>query len=177
MLAHRESCRHPVGWSEKTTQHQCGGKMIYDKYILWEMSKKYHDVSVNGFNILRPRQYGRHFAHDIFKCIFVMKIYEFRSGFHWRLFLSFELTILKHWCRSGDKPLSEPIMVSLLTHIFGTRTQLINVAGTLHFGWSIMYLITSNDYHIHNSNYWNMDKYGSIKSSRPSDPYTCISVT
>ena len=27
------------------------------------------------------------------------------------------------WCRSGDKPLSEPMMVSLLTHICVTRPQ------------------------------------------------------
>ena len=27
------------------------------------------------------------------------------------------------WCRSGDKPLSEPVMVSLLTHICVTRPQ------------------------------------------------------
>ena len=27
------------------------------------------------------------------------------------------------WCRSGDKPLSEPMMVSLLTHIWVTRPQ------------------------------------------------------
>ena len=28
------------------------------------------------------------------------------------------------WCRSGDKPLSEPMMVSLLTHACATRLQL-----------------------------------------------------
>ena len=28
-------------------------------------------------NILRPRQNGRHFPDDIFKCIFFMKMYEF----------------------------------------------------------------------------------------------------
>ena len=30
------------------------------------------------------------------------------------------------WCRSGDKPLSEPMMVSLLTHICVTRPQWVN---------------------------------------------------
>ena len=29
------------------------------------------------FNTLRPRQNGRHFADDIFKCIFLMKMFEF----------------------------------------------------------------------------------------------------
>ena len=47
---------------------------------------------------------------------------EFRLGFHWSLFLRFELTTFQHWyvqimawCRPGDKSLSEPMMVSLLT--------------------------------------------------------------
>ena len=30
------------------------------------------------------------------------------------------------WCRSGDKPLSEPMMVNLLTHICVTRPQWVN---------------------------------------------------
>ena len=35
------------------------------------------------------------------------------------------------WCRPGDKPLSELMMVSLLTHICVTRLQWINVNWTL----------------------------------------------
>ena len=31
------------------------------------------------------------------------------------------------WCRPGDKPLSEPMMVSLLTHICVTRPQWVKV--------------------------------------------------
>ena len=31
------------------------------------------------------------------------------------------------WRRSGDKPLSEPMMVSLLTHIYVTRPQWVNM--------------------------------------------------
>ena len=30
------------------------------------------------------------------------------------------------WRRSGDKPLSEPMMISLLTHICVTRPQCVN---------------------------------------------------
>ena len=44
-----------------------------------------------NLNILRPRQNGHHFT-DIFKCIYWMKLYEFRLWFHWR----FELTIFQH---------------------------------------------------------------------------------
>ena len=32
------------------------------------------------------------------------------------------------WCRPGDKPLSEPMMVSLATHIWVTRPQWVNTA-------------------------------------------------
>ena len=31
---------------------------------------------------LRPKQHGHHFADDIFKRIFAMKIFEFRLIFH-----------------------------------------------------------------------------------------------
>ena len=39
---------------------------------------------------LTPGQNGRHFADDIFKCIFVNKTFP---KFHWSLFLTFQLTI------------------------------------------------------------------------------------
>ena len=48
---------------------------------------------------LGPRQNGHHFAGDIFKCIFWMKMYEF-----W-------LIQIMVWRLSGDKPLSESINV------------------------------------------------------------------
>ena len=49
-----------------------------------------------------------------------MKIYESPLIFNWILFLRVELTIFQHWF---DKPLSEPMMVNLLTHICVTRSQ------------------------------------------------------
>ena len=62
-----------------------------------------------------------------------MKMYEFRLTFHWSLFLRVKSTIfpalvqIMAWRRSGDKPLSEPMMVSLLTHICVTRPQWVNI--------------------------------------------------
>ena len=47
-------------------------------------------------NTFRPRQNGRYFADDIFKCIFM---HEFRLRFHLSLFLRCQLTILQHWFR------------------------------------------------------------------------------
>ena len=63
-----------------------------------------------------------------------MKMFEFRIKFHWSLFPGFQLTInniptlvqVMAWCRPGDKPLSEPMMVSSLTHICVTRPQWVN---------------------------------------------------
>ena len=62
-----------------------------------------------------------------------MKILDFRLKFHWRLFLRFQLTIyfsmvkIMAWRRPGDKPLSEPIMVSCPTHICVTRSQWVKM--------------------------------------------------
>ena len=39
------------------------------------------------FNSLRPRQNGRHFADDLFKCIFLNENVWISIKFHWRLFL------------------------------------------------------------------------------------------
>ena len=56
-----------------------------------------------------------------------MKTYEFRLRFHWSLFLRVQLTNIPAlvqimaWSRPGDKPLSEPMMVNLHTHIHNMR--------------------------------------------------------
>ena len=60
-----------------------------------------------------------------------MKIYEFRLRFHISLLLRVQLIILQYlqikaWHRSGDKPLSEPTTVSLLTHICVTRPHWVD---------------------------------------------------
>ena len=49
-------------------------------------------------NTLRPKQNGRQYS-DIFKCIFLMKIYEFRLRFHWIVFPRVQLTTFQHWFR------------------------------------------------------------------------------
>ena len=86
-------------------------------------------------NTLRPRQNGRHFADNIFKRIF----------WNENIWIPIEIKSLKFvpkeainnipalvhimaWRRSGGKPLSEPMTVSLPTHIFVTRPQWVNGA-------------------------------------------------
>ena len=75
------------------------------------------------FNTLRPRQDGRHFPDDIFKSIVLNENVKILI----KISLTFipkdpinnlpALVYVMAWRRPGDKPLSEPIMVNLLTHI------------------------------------------------------------
>ena len=81
------------------------------------------------FNTLRPRQHGRHFADDTFKRIFLNE----------NLWISIKISLkfvpkspidnipalfqIMALRRPGDKPLSEAMMVSLLTHICVARPQ------------------------------------------------------
>ena len=84
------------------------------------------------FNPLRPRQHGRHFPDAIFRCIFLNE----------NIWVAINISLsvvpkgpidnipalvqIMAWRRSGDKPLSQPMMVSLLTHICVTRSQWVN---------------------------------------------------
>ena len=80
-------------------------------------------------NTLRPRQNGRRFADYIFKFIFLNK----NVWISLKISLKFvpngpmnnipPLVQIMAWCRSGNKPLSEPMMDSLLTHICITRPE------------------------------------------------------
>ena len=82
-----------------------------------------------SLNSLRPTPNRRHFADDIFKCILENEN-EWISP---RISLKFvpnvrinSIPALVHtmaWRRSGGKPLSEPMMVGLPTHICVTRPQ------------------------------------------------------
>ena len=60
-------------------------------------------------NTLRPRQNGRHCADDNFKYTPIGNIPS--------------LVQIMAWRRPGDKPLSEPMLFSLPTHICVTRSQ------------------------------------------------------
>ena len=52
-----------------------------------------------------------------------MKVFGFRLIFHWNLFPRVQLVQIMAWRHPVDKPLSEPMMVNLLTHICVTRPQ------------------------------------------------------
>ena len=85
------------------------------------------------FNSLRPRQYDLNFADDTFKCFFLNE----------KVWISIKSSLklvptgpinnipafvqIMAWRWSGDKPLSEPMLIILLTHICVTRPQWVNV--------------------------------------------------
>ena len=83
-------------------------------------------------NTLRPKQNGRYCPDDVFKCILLnennrisIKI-SVKSVSEGPISNSPALVQIMAWGRSGDKPLSEPMIASLLTHICVTGTQWVN---------------------------------------------------
>ena len=80
-------------------------------------------------NTLRPRQNGRPFEDDIFKCIFLNENARISLAISMKFVPMVQiknipaLVQIMAWRRPGDKPLSEPMMVSLLKHICVTRSQ------------------------------------------------------
>ena len=83
------------------------------------------------FKTLRPRQTGRHFADDTFNHIFMNENVRISIKFSLKFVPKVPinnipaLIQIMAWCRSGAKPLSEPIILSLLMHICITRPQWI----------------------------------------------------
>ena len=86
-------------------------------------------LTVISVNTLRPRQSGRIFADDIFKCIFLNE----------NIWISIDISLkfipngqinnfpalvqIMAWRLPGDKPLSESMITNLLTHICVPRPQ------------------------------------------------------
>ena len=79
-----------------------------------------HNICVNT---LRPRQDGRHFPDDIFKCIFLNEnvwislTISLRCVRKVRINNIPSLVQIMAWRRPGDKPLSEPINLESLTNV------------------------------------------------------------
>ena len=104
---------------------------IYRMYFLSKIGPHIEESAskLKFVNTLRPRQNGRHFADDMFKCIFLNE----------NIWIPIEISLkfvpkgpiknipalvqILAWRRPGNKPLFEPMMVSSLTHICLTRPQ------------------------------------------------------
>ena len=102
-------------------------------------------MMVRFLNTLRPRQDGRHFPDDIFKCIFLNENVLISI----KISLKFvpkgpinnipALVQTVAWRRPGDKPLSEPRMESILTHICVTRPQWVKHIWVTRPQWVLTY--------------------------------------
>ena len=89
---------------------------------------------MSRLNTLRPRRNEQHFADDIFKHNFVNE----NVWISIKISLKFvpngpinsipALVQIMAWHRSGDKPLSEPMMENLVTHICVARPQWVKWA-------------------------------------------------
>ena len=84
-----------------------------------------YQKDVSTLNILRLGQNGRHFPDDIFS----MNWYKVFTEI-WISYIPASFQIMS-WRRIDDKPLSEPMNVSLLTHICVFRSQWINACCVL----------------------------------------------
>ena len=106
-----------------------------------------------AINTLRPRQNGRRFADDTFKCIFLNE----NVWISIKISLNFvpkgpinnipALVQIMAWRRPGDKPLSEPMMVSLPMHLCVTLPQWVN--------WANAHLLSTR---LLGSNVWNLNQ-------------------
>ena len=87
----------------------------------------------NGVNTLWARQNGRRFADDTFKRIFLNENDRISIKISLKLVPKvpiYNIPVLVQimaWRRPGDKPLSEPMAVWLMTHIYVTRPQWVNI--------------------------------------------------
>ena len=104
--------------------------------------RSFHD-DWNILNIIKLAHWSQDKMATIFQTTLSnafswMKILEFRLKFPWSLFVGSKLVPkslisdipalvqIMAWCGPGNKPLSEPMMVSLLTHICVTQPQWVN---------------------------------------------------
>ena len=118
-------------------------------YLLQIFLRKWpwsNDIACIVINTLRPRQNGQHFAEAICKRIF----------FNENVWISIKISLkfvpkgpinkipalfqIMAWRRPGDKPLSEAMLVSLLTHKCVTRPQWVKVWINIHYIFVPLYL-------------------------------------
>ena len=125
MLNSQKSTDFP--WWHRYPRH----KQVSYKSICWGCSVYWAEM----LDTLGPRQNGRHFADDIFKCIFLNE----NVWIQIKISLKFvpkdpinnipALVQIMAWCCPGAKPLSEAMVVNLPSHICVTWPQWVNTAG------------------------------------------------
>ena len=99
--------------------------VIWHNLNLWWLNSLH--ISVIRFKTLRLRQNGRQFPVNIFKCIFLNENVRISITIAPNFVLNSPidnipaLVQIMAWRRPGYKPLSEPMMISLLMHICITQ--------------------------------------------------------
>ena len=108
--------------------------------------------SSHGFlNSLLSGQNGSHFAKNIFKYLFWIKIFVFSSKFHRSLIIGFQLAISQHWCCQWLGTTSAPCHKPMVIY------DIVNIIGPLltHFGlvsclcscqWPLAFLMTPSSW-------------------------------
>ena len=107
-------------------------------------------------NTLRLRQNGRHFPGKIFKCIFLNE----NIWITIKISLKFvpkgpinnipALVQVMAWCRPGDKPLSDPMMVKF-TDAYMRHSASMSYTVIMHYGWENKHLVCLKRYIFHQS--------------------------
>ena len=93
------------------------------QWLVWTIWTSLSAVREKAVNTLRPRQNGRLFPDNVFKCIFLDESVWFAIKislqFVFKVWINNipALVQIMAWCQPGDKPLSEPMLARLLTHI------------------------------------------------------------
>ena len=130
-------------------------------------------VMGESFNSSPPGQNGRHFADDIFKCIFLnenvwilIKISLKCIPDVWIINIP-SLVQIMAWRRSGDKPLSEPVMVRLMTNICATLPQWVNsvnakLSYSIFMRSTTLHLFTQLNLVVALLQHWGQDKMAAI---------------
>ena len=114
-------------WSQSVPHRNKTQQIVNTVHNSWKA------MDYNPINTLRPRQNGRLLPDDIFKSIFSNE----NARISIKISLNFvpkgpinnipALVQIMAWRRPGDKPLSEPMMVGLPTHICVNQPQGFNV--------------------------------------------------
>ena len=98
-------------------------------------------------NILRGTHNGQHFADDIFKRIFfnenvwISNKISLRFIHNGPIYNIAALVQIMAWRCPGDKPLSEPMLVSLPTHICVIRPQCVNSLAAMKCSFNLELVI------------------------------------
>ena len=134
----RSSCRLVSYSMYANVWRRIAVRRWYEDIVDWNGSCGRDHALQIPFNTLRPRQNGRRFADDTFKRIFLNENVRISI----KISLKFvpkgpinnnpELVQIMAWRRSGDKPLSEPMMVRLPTHICVPRPQWVKDSSCHH---------------------------------------------